>query len=189
MQIKGTAILALLTAITKLYGSDGLAEVKGAMPDEHRRVIDGLLMPTAYYPVALAAALHEAVRLRLGNGSTTVNRRIASEAAREDFSGIYKVFFHLMKPEAVLKRLNSAFKQYNSQGQVAWSAITPSHAEGVVKDVSGWTEPMWHALMGRLEVALALAGARLVIAKLVSFADHECVFHVDWMTGKDDGDA
>ena len=181
MQTKGTAIRALLVAIEETYGTDGLAQVKDALSAEHRALLSGLLLPTKLYPIEVAAALHEAVRVLFGLGTMTANRRIGIAAARKDFSGVYRVFVRFMEFENVLKRADSAFKQYNSQGTISWSELRADHAVGTVTDVRGWTEPMWHAFLGRFEAVLALCGARVATAKVVRFSDTELAFELYWL--------
>lgn len=180
MQTKGTAIRALLAAIEQVHGAEGLRCVKQALPPEHRATLEGVMLPTQYYPIALAAAIHEAIREQLGKGGTSANRRVGAEAARIDFRGVYKVFVRFMEYENVLKRADSAFKQYNSRGDVTWSTLTNTHAAGVVANVSGWTEPMWASLMGRFETILGLCGARTAVAKIIRFSDKDCSFELVW---------
>lgn len=181
MQTKGTAIRALLAAIEQVYGAQGLRSVKQALTEEHRAAVDGVVLPTTYYPIELAAAVHDAIKKLFGNGTTSANRRIGAEAARNDFRGVYKVFVRFMEFENVLKRGDSAFKQYNSQGEMTWSTLTATHAAGAVTGVRGWTEPMWVSLMGRFETILTLCGGRAATAKVVRFSDKDCVFELAWV--------
>jgi hypothetical protein len=180
MRIKGTAIRSVLLGLERFAGAAEVERVKAAMPAEIRKLIEPMVLASKYYPVTVSAALQEAIRTELGAGSCTLNHRIGMEAARLDFGGVYIVFLRVADYETTLRRLDSAWKQYNSQGEVVWLSIGPTAARGHIRGVSGFNEPMWHAVAGRLEGIILLAGAKKASAKVLSWAPDNCVLDIGW---------
>ena len=180
MQIKGTAVRATLAAIEHAYGAAGLAKVHAALPAKERTTLTGLVLASTMYPVALSAALHEAIRTALGNGTLHANRKVGIAAGQIDWAGVYRVFLQFSSYEVLLRSMNRAFRQYNSQGELYWDRIGAGEAEGGVRGVSGYTEPMWTAVAGRLEAILVLAGAASASAVLHDVTSEGVLLRVRW---------
>ncbi len=180
MRIKGTAIRSILLALERLVTPAEVARVKAAMPPEIRRLIEPLVLASKHYPVAVSATLQEAIRTELGGGSCTLNHRIGMDAARIDFKGVYTVFLRVADYETTLRRMDRAWRQYNSQGEVVWQEIGPTFARGTVRGVTGYNEPMWESIAGRLETIIILAGAKKASAKVSTWAEDLCELELAW---------
>jgi uncharacterized protein (TIGR02265 family) len=180
MQIKGTAVRSMLLGLEQVSGPADVARVKAAMPPGIRRQIEPLVLASKYYPVEVSAALQEAIRTELGGGSCTMNHRIGAEAARIDFGGVYTVFLRFMDYEKTLRRLDRAWRQYNSQGEVVWKEIGKTSARAVIQGATGFNEPMWHAIAGRVEAVLLLAGAKKASTKVADWSAEGCTLEVAW---------
>jgi uncharacterized protein (TIGR02265 family) len=170
VEVKGTALHSLLGAIERVFGSGGLELLRAALPSEVRAQLEPVVLASANYPVAVSAAIHAAVRDELGGGSVNANRRVGAEAARVDFRGVYSVFIRLADYDTLLGGLGRAWRRYNSRGVVEWVAKGPASAIGEVRDVDGYTEPMWHAVAGRLEAILLLGGAKHASVEVQQFS-------------------
>jgi hypothetical protein len=180
MRIKGTAVRSVLLALERFGGAAELERVLAAVPVDLRQQLQPMVLASKYYPVAVSAALHEAIRSELGAGSCALNHRIGMEAARIDFAGVYTVFLRVADYETTLRRLDRAWRQYNSQGEVVWSELRRDFARGVIRGVIGYTEPMWHAIAGRLEAIVMLAGAKKASAKVIRWAEDGCTLEIGW---------
>jgi hypothetical protein len=180
VRIKGTAVRSVLEGIEAAYGANALARVKAALPPAVRAEIEPSVLASKEYGVAVNAALHDAVSEVLGAGSIAANRRVGAEAARIDFRGVYSVFLRVADYETLLRRLDRAFRQYNSQGHVTWEEIRPGRAQGRIDGVEGFTEPMWQAIAGRLEALLVLAGAKRATTTVESWSSKHCAFLARW---------
>ncbi len=180
MQVKGTAIRTVFVAIEGLYGREGLSRVEAALPDMIRAVRHGIL-PATFYPVAISAAIHESIRRELGSGRFLANRRVGRRAAEIDFSGVYQVFMRAMDYPGLLERMARAWRQYNSQGELVWTSVETGRATLDVVDVTGWTEPMWHALAGRMEGVLCLGGASRAVARVDLWSAEGAHLGVEWV--------
>lgn len=159
MQVKGSSIKTVLNAVERVAGKPGLQDVLARMVPEHVKLVEGPVLPSAYFPVAVSADIHLAIRHALGKGTWDANRRVGAEAARMDFGGVYKVFLRLADYDATLDRLGGAWKQYNSAGELHWLARGKDTASCEVQGVDGFNEGQWHSIAGRVE-AILLCGAK-----------------------------
>jgi hypothetical protein len=160
MFVKGTSIRNIFAGVESAFGEQGVMRVKGALSPEWLERVEPVVLAASNYPVELSAAIHEAIRTELGAGGLTANRRVGAAAARIDFGGIYRVFLRVADYETLLRGLDRAWRQYNSQGRVIWEHVGERDASGRVVDVTGFTEAMWTSIGGRLETILVLAGAK-----------------------------
>jgi hypothetical protein len=162
---KGTLIKSLLAAVEKLYGRAGLAQVKEALPPAILLQIEPMVLSVKWYPVEVVAEIQLAVRNTIGRGSWEVSRKLGREAARADFSGIYRtLFLRAVQYDHIWDRLERAWSAYNSKGTIAWGDRSPGHALGQVSGVSGFNPGIWNGVAGRAEGILLLSGAKSVDA-------------------------
>jgi hypothetical protein len=180
VQIKGTALRSILHAIEEEGGPRAVQRVLAAVAEPMRAELSGKILATQYFPVAVHAALQEAVRTVLGQGDLAANRRIGRRAAKRDFSGVYSVFLALSDPRATLRRMERAWPRYNSQGRL--EVELPGPSEGVVRVVGadGYTEAMWHAVFGRAQGVLELSGAVGVEGEVRSWSPSGVVADLRW---------
>jgi hypothetical protein len=181
MEIKGTAIRSMLLGLERVSAPRDVERVRDALPAWVRAQIDAGVLASKSYPVGVSAALQEAIRTELGGGACVMNRRIGGEAARIDFGGVYRIFLRVADYERTLRRLDRAWKQYNSRGGVTLAELSRDHAQIAVDDVEGFNEPMWHAIAGRLEGLLVLAGAAKASATIAAWSAHGCTYEVRWV--------
>lgn len=179
MLVKGTAIRATLAAIEEIYGREGLARVRAALP-QHEALLGGLVLASSNYPVEFARDVQGAIREVLGGGRVQANRKVGAAAGRADFGTVYRVFLRASSYELMLRSLDRAFRQYNSQGHVHWDDLGTGYAVGRILGVEGYSEAMWHAIAGRLEALLLLGGAKQATALVVSFSETELQLRLRW---------
>ncbi|MGZ5969978.1 MAG: hypothetical protein ACXWP4_20035, partial [Polyangiales bacterium] len=97
MEQKGAAIKSTLAAIEKLYGAAAHRAVIEAVPADVRAMITPTVIPVRWYPVEVSAAIHLALRDRFGHGSWEPSHAVGVEAARNEFTGIYRVFLRAVQ--------------------------------------------------------------------------------------------
>src|SRR5208283_3754268 len=106
-------------AIESLHGKPALERVRAVLSPRIREQVDQA-KPLEWYPVEPSAALHLAVRDVLGGGTWTVNHDLGKEACRIDFTGIYKALIRTVQYDSVWDRMERAWQQYASAGDVKW---------------------------------------------------------------------
>jgi hypothetical protein len=159
VQIRGAGLRSLLLAIEKLYGPEKLAAIKGAMPSHVRAQADRVL-PVQWYDVEVNAQVHVAVRNVIGGGKWDESHRIGIEAARIDFSGIYRVIVRTMSYDTVWNQAQRMWIHYNSQGSAEWTERREGYALGLIRGVAGYNFGLWQSCAGRMEAMLAMTGIK-----------------------------
>lgn len=180
MHVKATAVRSAIAGVERLFGPEAWMRVRAALPAGVAAELDRPLIPTRMIPIHLSAALHETIREVLGAGDLDVNRRVGVEAARTDFGGVYSIFLRVADYETTLRRLERAWRQYNSQGTLTWVTLTRDCARVVTEGTAGYTEPMWYATTGRVEGILRLAGATAVEVHVLETSPAHCIADFRW---------
>jgi uncharacterized protein (TIGR02265 family) len=178
--IKGSSIRGLLEAADRAFGAGARARVVAALDPQTRAQLEPMVLASNLYPIEVAAAIHAAVLGELGAGNMSANRKLGAAAAAHDFSGIYRVFIRLADYRALLTGIERAWRQYNSQGVVEWSLLDRNEAECAVRDVSGFTEPMWHSIAGRFEAMLRLCGASHASVAIADWSASHVLLRARW---------
>jgi len=157
VQQKGAAIKSTLAAIEKLYGADAYAQLIESLPEDVRAQITPVL-PVQWYPVEVTAAIHAA--LRETRGSWEASHAVGVEAARIDFTGIYRVFLRAVQYDTIWERMERAWSHYNSQGKVEWSDRSAGAMSASIVGVASFNPGIWQAIAGRAQGLLLLSGAK-----------------------------
>jgi hypothetical protein len=180
-RIKGTAFRSTLAAIEKMYGAAGLRAVRAAMEPEERAALDQILA-VGWYPVELSAALHVAARHVLGFGSWDVSRTLGHEAARIDYSGVYRVVIRAVQYDSVFSRLERTWRHYCTLGSFRWQERRPGCMRATIRDVRGFNEGMWLGVAGRTAELLRMIGSRAADCHVVDVDDRACTLEAMWLT-------
>jgi hypothetical protein len=157
---KGAALKSTLAAIEKLYGAPAHRDVIESLAEEVRAEIGGTVMSVRWYPVEIVAAVHVALRDRVGRGSWEASHAVGVEAARIDFTGVYRVFLRAVQYDTIWERMERAWSHYNSQGKLVWSERKEGSMSCQVTGVAGFNPGIWHAIAGRTQGLLLLSGAQ-----------------------------
>ncbi len=180
MQIRGAGIRSLLLAIEKLHGPEGLAAVKNAVPAHVREQVERVL-PVQWYDVEVSASLHVAVRDLLGGGKWDEAHRIGMEAARIDFSGLYRVFVRAVPYETIWDRGPRIWTQYNSQGTAVWTDRREGYALGKIRGTSGYNFGLWQSVAGRMEGMLQMTGLKTATVTVKEASSTYALLEAMWI--------
>ena len=178
--LKGTALRSTLAAIEKLHGRAALQAIKASFDDDARETLDHIL-PVSWYPVALGAAVHDGVRRVIGHGDWEASRLVGREAARIDYTGVYRVLLRSIQYDTVFERVELAWRSYYSLGTFSWTRPGPGMMHAKVTGVRGFNTGMWNACAGRTETLLLMTGARVADVRVLDPTDHECSFDAMWV--------
>jgi hypothetical protein len=179
VQIKGTALRSIFVGIERVGGKSALANVKAAIPPDVLEQMERVV-PSGWYPIELSAALHHAIRKTSGQGTMQANFRIGIEAAKVDYSGVYRAVLWTMDPEAALRRLERSWRQYNSQGEAHWERLERGFGVCRIEGARGYHTAMWVAITGRIHGLLELCGAASVSVELGRNDATSCIFEARW---------
>jgi len=181
MRQKGAAIKSTLQSIVNLYGEESLKRVKERLPAAMLAQIEPRVLPVAWYPIEVSAAIHEAIRDTLGEGKWQASHALGVEAARIDFTGVYRVLLRSIQYDTMWDRAQRAWTNYNSQGDTQWIDRERGHAVGVITRVSGFNLGVWEAVAGRLEGLLQMSGAKGAIIEVKESSATGCRLDAMWL--------
>jgi hypothetical protein len=179
--LKGTALRSTIAAIERIHGRRGLAQVKEALSEGARTALDHVLS-VSWYPVSLSADLHSAVRYTVGRGSWEASRELGREAAKIDYTGVYRVVLRAVQYDTVFSRMELTWRHYYTRGSLAWDHRRPGFTRLMVRGAEGFNEGMWNACAGRGESLLRLTGARSADVSVLDANEQGCTFEAMWLT-------
>ena len=160
--IKGTVILDSIRAVKEREGEQVYAEIIRLLDEDTRRVFQGGIFDTAWYPLDafvrfLAVDLQETAG---GNERVLIAR--SEVVVEKQLRGLYRVFARLSSAESVIRRLTGIHRTYfegvtidfkttgSTQATVRYVGFEPQH------------RLMEYALIGLYRKALELSGAKQV---------------------------
>jgi hypothetical protein len=179
--MKGSAFRSTLAAIERVHGQRGLRAVLDALDPEARAALDHVL-PVGFYPVSLAAALHEAIRNVLGFGSWEASRRLGHEAARIDYRGLSRLVLRAVHYDSVFARLEMIWRHYYTEGSFEWDHRREGFTRLTIRDARGFNEGMWQSVAGRAEELLRMTGSRAAEVALLDVSERSCTLEAMWLT-------
>jgi hypothetical protein len=182
MKTKGVAIRSILLSIEKIWQPSGLEEVIKALPEGIQAELQPMVLAGNWYPVAVPAALHEAVRTVHGNGTWKHSYAIGVAAGKMDFGGVYRFVLRALPYDTIFSRMARAWHQYQSQGEVTWAVASPGFASGSITGVVGINEGIWLSVAGRLAGLLEISGGRNVKCAVREPTSTSCGFDATWQT-------
>jgi hypothetical protein len=177
---KGVAFRSTLLAIERLHGEGAVARVKDAMPERHRASMENILAVN-WYPIEVSAALHVAIRDTIGRGEWRESHRLGVEAARIDFTGIYRAVLRAIQYDTIWDRMERAWTTYMSGGNAKWEERGHGTMRGYVEGVAGFNNGMWLATAGRMEGLLLLSGAKGASAEPSDMTPTAAKFEALWI--------
>jgi len=178
--LKGVAIRSTLRAVERLHGRDAVTRVKQAVPEAARATLEHVL-PVEWYPVEVSAALHAAIREVIGAGSWEASHALGVEAAKLEFTGLYKALIRAVQYDTVWDRMERVWTTYNTTGKPDWFERGRGRARGTIIGVAGYNEGIWQSVAGRCEGILVLCGARGANVVTKNPSSTRCDFEAMWL--------
>jgi hypothetical protein len=180
VKVKGVGAKNTLASIERVHGKPGLERVRQAMPPRLRAQTTQLVA-LEWYPVELVAALHVAIRDTLGKGSWEESQRLARDAARVEFNGVYRLFLRATQYDTVWDRMERVWATYYDAGDAKWVDRGRGSARAKVRGVTGFNEGMWRSVAGRIEILLELTGARGSSVTVSTSASSHATIEALWL--------
>lgn len=180
VKLKGVGLRNTLASLERLHGKEGLQRVKEAIPPRLREHLSGI-MPLEWYPIEVAAALHQAIRDKLGKGTWAENQRISMEAAKMELSGPYRVLLRAVQYDTVWDRMERMWRQYYDSGEARWVDRGHGHATAEFTGVAGFNDGCWAAVAGRIEILLEATGARGAAVTVKAATSTQATIEALWL--------
>ena len=112
IQIKGTAVQDTIKQIKSRAGDDALNKILGLLDPDSRKLFEGEIFASTWYPLDSFARFLEVEIKVLANGDEDMVRRGSEAVIERQLRGIYKAFVKLGSPEFVIKRIAAVHATY-----------------------------------------------------------------------------
>jgi hypothetical protein len=159
VQIKGVTVKEAVTQIKTHAGDQAFQKVLGFLDEETRKIFEGEIFSSTWYPLDDYARFLEVEVRVLANGREEVITRGAEVTNQRSLRGIYKAFVKVGSPEYVIERIAAVHMTY-FQG-VSIDVQRPEPRKALIK-YTGFEKQhriMGFAIIGFFKIALELSGA------------------------------
>jgi len=159
VQIKGATIRETIDQIKRRAGDQAFQKVLGLLDEHTRKIFEGEIIASTWYPLDNYARFLEVEVRVLANGREEVVTRGAEAANERQLQGIYKAFVKVGSPEYVIERIAAVHTTY-FQG-VSIDVQLPEPRKALIK-YTGFEKQhriMGFAIIGFFNKALELSGA------------------------------
>ena len=112
VQIKGSAIKETIDQIKSRAGEAAFQKILGLLDQETRKVCEGEVFPSTWYPLDLFTRFLEIEIRVLADGKEEMVTRGSEAVIERQLRGIYKAFVKLGSPEFVVKRIAAVHATY-----------------------------------------------------------------------------
>ena len=163
VQIKGSAIKETTDQIKSRAGEAAFQKILGLLDEETRKVCEGEVFSSTWYPLDLFTRFLEIEIRVLANGKEEMVTRGSEAVIERQLRGIYKAFVKLGSPEFVVKRIAAVHATY-FQG-VPIDVQLQGNNRALVK-YTGFEKQhriMGFAIVGFFKKALEISGAKDVV--------------------------
>ena len=181
-QVKGTAVVASVRYVSERFGASALAAVLKGLPDEDRRILEGGVLASSWYPVPLFLRFMQEAEKQLGAKEPDLVRRMGRASADYGVKTVYKIFFKVGSPAFIIGRAARVFGSYYDTGKLT---VVDTSSGGAVLDLEGFegAPQFCERIRGWMERTVELAGAKNLRAEhtlCVHRGDALCRFEGTW---------
>ena len=181
-QVKGTAVVAAVRYVSEWFGASGLLGVLGALPADDRRVLEGGVLASSWYPMPLFLRFMQGAEKQLGAKEPDLVRRMGRASADYGVKTVYKIFFKVGSPEFIIGRAARVFGSYYDTGSLT---VVETRSGRAVLDLAGFegAPQFCERIRGWMERTVELAGAKNLRAEhtlCVHRGDALCRFEGTW---------
>jgi len=131
---KGAGFKAMIRAITELYGAPALQKVLQAAGPELRQFATRKVLDNEWIPDRIGTDLMINADKVLGRGDYSLIRKLGYHVAKDNLTGIYKIYVKMTSISGLLKRADQIWSQYFNTGTVKVVLAEPKHYQFEVVD-------------------------------------------------------
>jgi hypothetical protein len=183
-RIKGAAIRARLDYVRARHGDGTLARILPHLPDVDRAVLEGALLPSAWYPFRILERFDRALVAEIPGDEEAIFDDAGRHVAHQHARSIYRVFFRDDDPDRVLRVASCVFSSYYSGlGRAAVVGVEDGSRRIQVEAADVTSRGHCRATLAYFREVLVACTARVVRARELScrcWGDGECAFDFSW---------
>ena len=160
VQIKGSAIQETIRQVKSRSGDEALHKILGLLDEEARKIFEGEIFSSTWYPLDAFARFLEVEINVLAAGNEEMVTRGSEAVIERQLRGIYKAFVKLGSPEFVIKRIAAVHVTYFNGVPIEVDMPAPRSAIVRYKGFQKQHRIMGFAIIGFFRKALEISGAK-----------------------------
>jgi hypothetical protein len=188
VSVKGSTVTARIRWVRELYGEPGFRRLKDALDPEHRKAIEGRILPHEWVSFDLFVAVSEELDRLYGKGDLELCRELGRYAARTNLPTIYRIFYTFGSPAFIIRRAARVWDVHYSSGRLDVQTSTdPDGSETARLRIVGFQTPhRVHCLSvtGWCEQSVETSGGALTRpaeeVRCRTRGDEVCEIHANW---------
>lgn len=165
MQVKGGVLQARKDLVEKEFGAGAWQRVLAALPEEHRKTLEGGVFKVSWYPLALSRAVDDAIVKLLARGDRRYFEALGAASARANLTTVHRDLLAPGDPQAFLRRAPTVYRFYYDVGHREYEPTGPTSGVLTTLDAETFSELDCLTVIGWYRVALEMCGAKDVVIR------------------------
>jgi predicted hydrocarbon binding protein len=127
-QVKGNLLASRERYVREHWGGPAVRDVAERLGPDVRAVFESTILPFAWHPFRVMAAIDRAIIEGPMGGDVTEMKAFGATVARYDLPTLYKMLFKLGTPSFLVKRVGVVYRTYVRGGAMEPQEVTPRSA-------------------------------------------------------------
>ncbi len=171
VEVKGTAVTALVDYVLSTQGAQGLEKLLERLPEESRNLLRGKVLASGWYPFVPAFVTPTRVVCELFHGGDPSGAwQIGRFSADSALKGVYKALLIFISPRTVAERGPGILTSYYRPMDAQVKQIADTRYAVVITGMTERSPYFDHRVAGFIERALEMAGAKELGVEMVATA-------------------
>jgi len=160
--IKGSVLASRRRLVLERFGQEALDRILAALPPADREVLEGIVLPSAFYPMAVQVRLDAAIVALGGESGAEAFRELGRQSAADNLTRYQSAISRGKSPMGLLHQTAAIYRLYYGTGRREFVETGPTSGVITTYDASGVTLADCLTVVGWHERALEIVGARHV---------------------------
>lgn len=183
-RIKGSVLITRINLLVKQGGMGRLQQVLQRLPPADREILEGVIMPIGWYPLALNIRLDAAIAHVLSpRDRDKAFVEMGRASAEEKLNGPHHVFIRKGDPHFLLSHAPEIYRLYYAVGARSYEKTGPHSAVLRTVGAESVTEADCLTIIGWYERAIEMSGGRevrIIHTKCRARGSGHCEYHCAW---------
>ena len=188
VSVKGSTVTARIRWVRELYGEPGFRRLREALEADHRKALEGRILPHEWVDFDLFVAVSLELDRLYGKGDMELCRELGRYAARANLPTLYRIFYALGSPGFIIRRAPRVWDVHYTSGRLDVKTHDEPDGGGSVRlqIIAFQTPHRAHCLsvLGWCEQSVELSGGTLLEpareVKCRTRGDEVCEIHARW---------
>lgn len=181
-KLKGTSAIAIREYIRDIYGEEAFNRVLAHLAPETAEIFRRA-MPVSWVDAVPVREFYRTANRLLGDGTTSLYRRIGAANAERDLPRFFKSLLALTSPEMVFGMFGMVWKLYYDTGQVQLVRKEPGLVAVEIRGFANAGDELCEDICGYCETLLRmlkLKNPRVKHTQCAARGDESCLFEGRW---------